>query len=263
MGDRRLDDGPRSSGRDRGTGRFDGRLAVVTGGARGLGFAIADALLSAGGTVVVADASGAEPAAGRLGRGAAGYTVDVTDASAVEELARRVEAEQGRVSLLVNNAGVCSTEDFGELSVEQWNRLISVNLNGAFYCMRAFLDALRSDGGGSVVNVASLAGRSGGITVSAAYSASKAGVAGLTKAAARQLAKHGVRVNCIAPGTLETDMTATWGRGVLDGLERNVPLGRLGSVNDVVGAVLFLSSPAASYITGVTLDVNGGVYIAP
>lgn len=244
---------------------FAGVVALVSGAARGLGYAVASSLAAAGAEVMLADIDGERVvrSAERLGRHAHGYALDVTDWPSVEAVARRIEAEHGRVTLLVNNAGICGTEDFPDLDVEQWNRTLATNVTGAFHCMRAFLPAMRGAGGGVIVNVGSLAGRSGGIMVSAAYSASKAGIAGLTKAAARQLAKYAIRVNCVAPGTLETDMTAGWDPNALAAVRDSVPLGRLGTVDDVVQTVLFLASPAARYITGVTLDVNGGIYIAP
>ena len=244
---------------------FEGHVAAVTGAGRGLGRAIAQALVAAGASVAIADldVEGAERTASALGSKAFPYLLDVADSLSAEACAARVRADIGTVSLLVNNAGICGTEDFFDLETREWDRSMAVNLSGAFYCMRAFLPAMREAGGGAVVNVGSVAGRGGGTAVSAAYSASKAGIAGLTKAAAKQLAKYAIRVNCVAPGTLETDMTAEWGSDTLRKLRETVALGRLGGVEDVVGAVLFLLSPAARYMTGATVDVNGGLYIAP
>jgi len=244
---------------------LQGRTALVTGGARGLGRAIGSALAESGARVALADldGAGAERVAAELGTAAMGIEMDVTDARSVATATGAVRDGLGGVSILVNNAGACALTGFRELELPEWERLLGVNLTGSFLCMKAVVEQMIELGGGAVVNIGSLAGRSGGIMVSAAYSASKAGVAGLTKAAAGQLAGDSIRVNCIAPSTLRTDMTAGWDPAGLEAVRQRVPLGRLGEVDDVVGAVLYLLSDAARYVTGVTLDINGGLYIAP
>jgi 3-oxoacyl-[acyl-carrier protein] reductase len=247
---------------------FSRNTVAVTGAARGLGFAVAREFLGAGARVALLDIDGeglarAAASLGPPGR-ALGVCVDVSDESSVAGAFAQIRAALGPVTILVNNAGVCGTEGFEELDLTAWERAIAVNLTGAFLCMKAVVPAMVERGeGGRIVNVGSLAGRSGGITVSAAYAASKAGIAGLTRAAARQLAQHRILVNCVAPSTLETDMTALWPSGRLESIRAGAPLGRLGTVEEVAAAVLFLASPGASYITGVTLDVTGGIYIAP
>ena len=244
---------------------LEDRTAVVTGGARGLGLAIGRALVRAGARVALADIDGAAAAraAAQLGPPAEAVEMDVTDPSSVSEAVDRVHDRLGPVSILVNNAGACALTSFHELDVEEWQRLIAVNLTGTFLCMKETAARMAEVGGGSIVNIGSLAGRSGGILVSAAYSASKAGIAGLTRAAAAQLAGDSIRVNCVAPSTLRTDMTAAWDPAALEGVRQRVPMGRLGEVEDVTGAVVFLASDQARYITGVTLDINGGLYLSP
>jgi NAD(P)-dependent dehydrogenase (short-subunit alcohol dehydrogenase family) len=244
---------------------FTGRVALVTGAARGLGLACARALSRHGATVVLADvdAEAARASAATLDPPALGVAMDVADAESVATALRRVTAELGSVSLLVNNAGICTNEAFAELAYDTWRRVFDVNVHGAFLCMQAVVPEMIAAGAGSIVNIGSLAGRNGGITVSAAYSASKAAVAGLTKAAAKQLAPNGIRVNCVAPGPLETDMTADWPPENLEKLRSSTPLGRLGVPDDVAEAVAFLLSDDAAHVTGVTLDVNGGIFVAP
>lgn len=195
---------------------------------------------------------------------ARGIAVDVGAESSVAAAFTAAERALGPVTVLVANAGICGTEGFVELDLAAWQRSLAVNLTGTFLCMKAVVPGMISRGrGGRIVAVGSLAGRSGGIATSVAYSASKAGIAGLARAAARQLAEHRILVNCVAPSTLETDMTAGWPAATLDRIRSTAPLGRLGSVEDVVGVVLFLASPEAGYVTGVTLDVTGGLYMAP
>jgi 3-oxoacyl-[acyl-carrier protein] reductase len=244
---------------------FSGAVVAVTGAARGLGRATAGAFAGAVARVAILDIDGAGAAASAAdcGNGARGFPVDVSDERSVAAAFAGVRASLGAVTILVNNAGVCGQEGFEDLGSAAWHRTLEVNLTGAFLCMKAVVPGMIERGGGRIVSVGSLAGRSGGITVSAAYAASKAGIAGLTRAVARQLASHGILANCVAPSTLETEMTAGWPAESLARLRAGAPLGRLGTPDDVVGAVLFLASPEAGYITGATLDVTGGVYMAP
>lgn len=247
---------------------FAGKVVAVTGASRGLGLAIARAFHAEGAAVALMDLDidRARRASELLGPGAAAaaYAVDVTQEREVQEAFHQVMAEFGHVDVLVNNAGIATRDTFQELSLDTWRRTIDVNLTGAWLCMRAVVPSMITRGrGGRIISVGSLAGRNGGTTVSAAYAASKAGLAGLTRAVARQVGDQGVLCNCVAPGALETDMTVSWPESVMKSIRAGVPLGKLGSVDDVTGVVVFLASPAARYINGVTLDVNGGAYIAP
>jgi len=245
---------------------FSKEVVLVTGAGRGLGRAIAEAFAVSDAAVALGDIdkTAVDEAARAIGKKAHAYTLDVTNAESVQKVIQTIENELGAVSILVNNAGICGTEQFLELDAERWHRTLAVNLTGAFLCMQAVVRGMvQRRQGGKIINIGSLAGRSGGIMVSAGYSASKAGLAGLTKAAAKQLAQYHINVNCIAPGTLETELVSGWGAEKLQGLRKSVPWGRLGTVDDVTGAVLFLASAAAEYITGVTLDINGALYIAP
>lgn len=245
---------------------FSEKIVLVTGAGRGLGYSIAKAFTDHNATVAMADINktAVEKAAQACGEKAHPYLLDVANKQSVEAVIKAIHTHLGPIHILVNNAGICSTHSFLELDESQWNRELSVNLTGAFLCMQAVVsDMIKHNIPGRIINISSLAGRNGGYLVSASYSASKAGLAGLSKAAAKQLAKYHINVNCIAPGTLQTNLISDWEPKKLANLQKNIPLGRLGTVDDVIGAVLFLASPAAGYITGVTLDINGGLYIAP
>lgn len=242
---------------------FEGKTVVVTGGARNLGAAICLAFASQGALVVLADANAdaAREAADGLsvqGR-AVGLEVDVSDRDSVAGLASHVAERYGSISALVNNAGVAVAEPFESADApEVWDRTIGVNLTGMFNTTHAFLPALRETSG-AVVNLASVAGFTSG-TTNAGYSASKGGVIALTRKLARDLARDGIRVNAVAPGYMDTPRP---GRSI-DGdalqhlLDWHCPMRRLGLPHEVAAPVLFLCSADASYITGVTLPVDGG-----
>ena len=168
----------------------------------------------------------------------------------------------GGLHILVNNAGICPLSAFDEISEAEWDRVLAVNLKGAFLCCQAALPYLRQAGGrGRVINIASAAGQMGGILVGAHYAASKAGLIGLTKTLAKVLASDGVTANCVSPATTSTDLTAAWSSGKQAQVKAQIPLGRFGEPDEIAAAVCFLAGDDASYITGATLDVNGGLYL--
>jgi len=235
----------------------------VTGAARGIGYAVARRLAHTGAAVLLADldAEGVAQAAETLAADGClvlGQQVDVSDPAQVRAMVARALERWGRVDILVNNAGICPITPFEQLSLDEWNRVLAVNLTGAFLCSQAVVPAMRAQGRGKIINIASSAGQMGGLAVGAHYSASKAGLLGLTKSLARILAPH-IQVNAVAPGTTETDMTRGWDQRTLERLTAQVPAGRLGQPEDVAAAVAFLASADADYITGQTLSVNGGL----
>ena len=185
----------------------------------------------------------------------------MTDADACRTLVESVIGEFRAVHILVNNAGICQTVGFAELSSADWERVLRVNLTGAFNCCKAVYPHLAAQRWGRIINLSSLAGKSGGLLVGANYAASKAGLLGLTKSLAREMAPLGVTVNAVAPGTTDTDLVKDWPQDRLAGLVRDIPLGRLGRPDDVAGAIVFLASEQAGFITGEVLDVNGGQFI--
>ena len=243
-----------------------GRSAIVTGGGRGIGLEIGRWLSRAGARVALADVDAelTDEAAAEL-RGA-GYptiacTVDVSDESQVQAMVRQVLDRWGRVDVLVNNAGICPMTPVEDITVAEWDLVLDVNLKGVFLCSQAVIPAMREQGAGKIINIASSAGQMGGLAVGAHYTASKGGVLALTKGLARILAPD-IQVNAVAPSTTESKMTSGWDQHTIEGLAKQVPAGRLGRPADVAAAVLFLASDEASYITGQTLSVNGGLLMS-
>jgi 3-oxoacyl-[acyl-carrier protein] reductase len=235
------------------------RVAVVTGAARGIGAACARVLAEHGAAVAVADidSGGAAKTADALrarGFRAAPVEVDVARKESIDAMVAETLGRFGRIDILVNNAGVLDATPIPEMSVEGWDRLVDIDLRGVHLCSQAVIGVMVKRRYGRIVNIASLAAHVGGLKVSPNYSAAKAGVICLAKAYARYGARHGVNVNAVAPGFIVTDMTL--GRG--DDPE-TVPLGRLGTPEDVANAVYFLASPLSDYVTGHTIDVNGGL----
>lgn len=240
---------------------FAGKLALVTGGSRGIGRAIVVALRGAGCRVALvasSEASG-QAAAAALGAGPdlVGYGCDIGDGEAVAALVARVRAEMGEVDFLVNNAGLTQDNLLARMKAEEWERVLAVNLGGAFHFARALARPFMKRGG-RIVNITSVVGQIGNAG-QANYAASKAGLIGLTKSLAKELAPRGVTVNAVAPGFIRTDMTAALSDEVQQQLLAGVPLGRLGEPEDVAAAVLFLLGAGGRYITGQVIAVNGGM----
>ena len=243
------------------------KVAVITGGAglNGLGFATARLMASLGARVALLDLERASPAAAaaQLGSGHLGLVADVTDKSSCEAAARAVLERFGRIDTLVNNAGITQPVKTLEITGADYDRVLDVSLRGTLYMSQAVLPAMQSQQSGSIVCISSVsAQRGGGIFGGPHYSAAKAGVLGLARAMAREFGGQGIRVNCITPGLIETDIT----QGKLSPerkkeIEDTIPLARLGRAQDVAGACVFLASDLSGYCTGITLDVNGGMLI--
>jgi 3-oxoacyl-[acyl-carrier protein] reductase len=237
-------------------------VAFITGSTRGIGLAIAQRLHAAGAKVAVvgrrADQAG-EVAAG-LGAGAAGFGCDVADAGAVDAAVAAAEQALGPISILVNNAGVTRDNILLRLSDEDWDAVLDANLKGAFHTTRAVIKGMMKRRAGRIINITSIVGLIGNKGQSN-YAASKAGLIGFTKSVAREYASRNVLVNCIAPGFITTDMTAALPPEARDALLGQIALGRLGEPDDIAGAVLFLASDLASYITGQVLVIDGGMVI--
>jgi NAD(P)-dependent dehydrogenase (short-subunit alcohol dehydrogenase family) len=243
------------------------KVAVITGGAglNGLGFATARQMAAQGAKVVIVDLARAEPAAAaaKLGTGHIGLVADVTDKAACEAAMAESLKAFGRIDILVNNAGITQPVKTLEITGADYDRILDVNLRGTLYMSQAALPAMRKQQSGSIVCISSVsAQRGGGIFGGPHYSAAKAGVLGLARAMAREFGADGVRVNCITPGLIETDIT----QGKLTPekkreIAETIPLARLGAASDVAGACVFLASDLSAYCTGITLDVNGGMLI--
>jgi NAD(P)-dependent dehydrogenase (short-subunit alcohol dehydrogenase family) len=243
------------------------KVAIITGGAglNGLGYATARQMAAQGAKVVILDLARAEPAAAaaKLGEGHIGLVADVTDKAACEAAAAQVLKTLGRIDVLVNNAGITQPVKTLDITGADYDRILDVSLRGTLYMSQAALPAMRAQKSGSIVCISSVsAQRGGGIFGGPHYSAAKAGVLGLARAMAREFGPEGIRVNCITPGLIETDITA----GKLSDdkkaeINATIPLARLGRADDVAGACVFLASDLAAYCTGITLDVNGGMLI--
>ena len=245
-------------------GTVEGRVALVTGGARGIGRAIAADLAREGADVAVTegDRAGAEEAAGEIagaGRRTWALAGDVSSLDAAREMVEKVRSDAGRLDILVNNAGITRDALLLRMKEEDWDAVIAVNLKGAFNFCRAAVPGMVKQRWGRIVNMSSVVGAMGNAG-QANYSASKAGLLGLTKSLAREVAARGVTVNAVAPGFIDTAMTQALPEKIRTALLGQIPAGRLGQVEDVVKAVLFLASPGAGYITGQVLHVNGGMY---
>lgn len=240
------------------------RSALITGAGAGLGRAIALTFAAEGATVTVADLdrSAARCVADEIAAGggrAIALALDVGRPESVAAAVSETVAAWGRLEILVNNAGICPLTPLADIALDEWNRVLAVNLTGVFLCSRAAFPHLMACGHGRIINIASLAGRTGGVAVGLHYVASKGGVISLTKALAKLLAPSGGTANCIAPGPLETPLTAAWPAATRELLRRQIPLGRLGQPAEVAAAALYLASDAAAFVTGATLDINGGI----
>jgi 3-oxoacyl-[acyl-carrier protein] reductase len=244
---------------------FKGQVGIVTGGTRGIGKAIAEGLAREGVNVVVAgrNLAAAESVASSLsdkGVRASGVKLDVTNAGEVEKVFDEVRKEFGRIDILINNAGITKDGLLMRMKEEAWDAVMNTNLKGVFLCSREVIKAMAKQRYGRIVNITSVAAFMGN-PGQANYSASKAGIVGFTKTVAREYAGRGVTVNAVAPGFIETAMTDVLPDNIKEEMQKLIPLGRFGTVEDITKAVIFLASPDSGYITGQVIHVNGGMYM--
>ena len=241
-----------------------GKIAIVTGASRGIGQAIAQALAARGAVVVAAargdNAASTVGAIGDAGGRAEVAAVDVTDKASVDAMVATTLERHGRIDILVNNAGITRDQLLLRMKRDDWDQVLATNLTGAFTCAQAVLKPMVKQRGGRIINISSVVGPVGNAGQTN-YAASKAGLIGFSKALAREVASRSITVNVVSPGLVETDMT----RSITDKAQADwasaIPLGRLGTVNEVAAAVCFLASDEAAYITGHVLAVNGGMYM--
>ena len=236
-------------------------VALVTGASRGIGAACARALAKDGWRVAVnyrASAEKAEAVAAEIGGMA--FCADVSSSEQVEEMFEKIEKSLGGVDLLVNNAGISHIGLFADMTDEQWRRIFAVNVDGVFNCSRRALKSMIRRHSGGIINISSMWGICGG-SCEAAYSATKAAVIGLTKALAKEVGPSNIRVNCVAPGVIDTEMNAELDEEAISALKDETPLGILGTPEDIAALVSFLASDSAKFITGQVISSNGGIVI--
>lgn len=243
-----------------------GQVALVTGAARGIGRATAEALAGAGASVAINDLGNMEAAtalAGSLGESGQKMTAieaDISDPEQVAAMVKQVEEELGGVSILVNNAGITRDGLAIRMSEGDFDSVIATNMRGTFLCSKAVARGMMKARSGSIINLASVVGRRGNAG-QVNYAAAKAGIIGITKSLARELGPRGVRVNAVAPGYVATEMTAQLDDSIKEKILENTPLGRLATPEEIASVILFLASPAAAYITGAVIPIDGGMGI--
>jgi meso-butanediol dehydrogenase/(S,S)-butanediol dehydrogenase/diacetyl reductase len=247
-------------------GRLEGKVAVVTAGGSGIGAATARRFAREGALVVIADLSGtrAGEVAGEIAKSGGKVQwlkMDASDPEGVQAAIRLATDNWGRLDVMFNNAGLGTVEPLETMSLETWNRILAVTLTSAFLGIKYSLPIMRKQGGGSIVNTASISGIAGDYGMSA-YNAAKAGVINLARAAALENAKYGIRVNCVCPGAINTRVAQVLGGSDVEGFRRRLgqnPVGRIGEAEEIANAVLFLASDEASFITGTTIVADGGL----
>ncbi len=245
---------------------LEGKSALITGGAQGIGFGIAETLAAEGATVGIADVNWekAKKAADELtagGKKAIPFKVNVANGQEVKEMFDQAFAAWGKVDILVNNAGITRDGLIIRMKEEDWNQVLDINLKGTFFCIQSVVSKMAKQRFGRIINISSIVGAMGN-PGQANYVASKAAVVGLTKTVAREYASRGITVNAVAPGFIETAMTQVLPAQVREDLLKQIPQGKMGSVSDIAHAVCFLASEQAAYITGQVIHVNGGMYMS-
>ena len=239
---------------------FDGMTALVTGGSRGIGFAVAKRLIADGAKVALVSTKleGVVAAASQLGENAKGYACDVSSYDDVQALVAAVLADFGKIDILVNNAGITRDDLLMRMSEEEWDRVLAVNLKGSFNTCKAVMRPMMKARFGRIINISSVVGLCGN-PGQTNYAAAKAGLIGFTKSLAREIASRNITVNAVAPGLVETDMSGALPEEARNAFIQQVPLARAGKPEDIAGAVAFLAGPDASYITGHVICVDGGM----
>lgn len=244
---------------------FSGRTAIVTGGAKGIGRGCCELLAQHGANVVIADmnlagAQEVEKALKEKGCSVKAVQVNVKSVGDVRAMVETAADTFGTVDILINNAGILHTTPIEDITEEEWDNIVAINLKSVFFATQAVLPYMKEKRYGKVLNLSSLAGRNGGIANGLGYSATKAGIIGLTRGFAARLAKYGINVNAIAPGSTDTGILDTLPQEKIDELVSKIPLGRFGKTEEIAGVAVFLCSDEASFMTGAIVDVNGGMY---
>ncbi|MEM6345449.1 MAG: 3-oxoacyl-ACP reductase FabG [Bacteroidota bacterium] len=242
---------------------LSGQVAIITGGAKGIGAGICKVFCDAGATVALWDVldSGAETAAKLAAEGAKIFfqKVDVTSRKETQEAVDAIMTQHGRIDILINNAGIIRDRSFMKMTDDEWNSVVNVNINSLFVTTKAVLPHMKAAGYGRIISASSINANAGAFGQTN-YSATKAGIQGFTRSLCKEVGRYGITVNCVAPGFIETDMTASMPQEVIDAGIKMIPVGRIGTPEDMGHAYLFLASKEAGFISGITLHANGGAY---
>ncbi len=245
---------------------FNQEVAIITGAAQGIGKAIATTFAKEGARPILFDVNAKKGLAAvqeinDLGYFATFIQCDVSSKKDIERAVEQAVAQCGDIDILVNNAGILHSTEIEDITEEEWNKILSVNLSGVFFMCQQVIPTMKKNNRGSIINLSSLAGRMGGLKNGLAYSATKSGVIGLTYGLATRLAKFNINVNCVAPGPTETDILLTFTEEKRKDLAQSIPLQRFGTPEDIANTVAFLASKRSSFATGAVLDVNGGSFV--
>lgn len=246
---------------------FKNKIALITGGSRGIGKACALKLAAEGCHLVInyrtdiksAEATAAEAA--KHGVKALVFQGDMANVSDIDSMIKFTLEQFGRIDILINSAGISQIIDYSKITENDWDQMMDLNAKGVFFCCQKAIEAMKGQKSGKIVNLASTAGQMGGFIVGVNYSASKASVICTTKALSKVAIKHGINVNCVAPGLIDTDMTTSYPPETVESMKSGIPIGRLGSAEEVADGIVFLASDKASYIVGTTLYINGGTFL--
>lgn len=246
---------------------FKDKIALITGGSRGIGRSCALKLAADGCHLVInykSDKQSAEETAAKAkeyGVKALICQADMSKVAEIEKLVNFTVEQFGRIDILINSAGIAQIVDYSQITEEDWDGMMELNLKGTFFCCQKVMEVMKKQQSGKIVNLASTAGQMGGFIVGVNYSVSKAGVICMTKSLSKPAIKHGININCVAPGLIDTDMTTSYPPESVAGMKGGIPIGRLGSADEVADSIVFLASDQASYFVGATLYVNGGTYL--
>jgi 3-oxoacyl-[acyl-carrier protein] reductase len=232
---------------------FKGKVILITGAVGGIGSAVARQFLKSEANVYQTDINGED--------GPHFIRGDISDPDFISRLVQQIMNREGRIDILINNAGICPRTSVKDITREEWEMVMNINLTPTFFLSQAVFNIMMSQKAGAIVNLTSIAGKNGGTTVGAHYSASKAAIECLTKTFAKLGAPHGVRVNAVAPGIISTSMQDTVTTEQMDHFHKTIPMKRLGSADEVAGIILVLASNLASYVTGTNINIDGGLYI--
>ena len=246
---------------------FNKEVAIITGGARGIGRAIAERFCLEGAKAAIVDVDekegvlSAKSIRSETGGEAQFFKCNVKNVDEIKDCIKSIKDKYGRIDILVNNAGILHTTPIEDITEEEWDIIMAINLKSVFFMSQQVIPHMKEAGGGAILNISSLAGRMGGYANGLGYTASKAGIIGLTYGFANRLAKYKINVNAMAPGTTKTDILKDIPKDQLEDLKASIPIGRIGKTEDMANAAVFLTSSQADFITGAVLDINGGMFV--